>query len=136
MSPCPPGTYNDGTGGGLYDSRDCTPCPAGHYCPEYGDTKPPTHTDNTCTVDATATDSCDWCSCTNAYTAVMTKTITDIQNSAFTPEVTTGATCVECTRECDAGFICYLGAYKPEPIDTVTGDYCPKGGYCLRGSIA
>lgn len=24
MSACPPGTYNDDTGGGLYDSRDCT----------------------------------------------------------------------------------------------------------------
>jgi len=37
------------------------------------------------------------------------------------------------TLECDAGFICYGGAARPEPTDEVTGAYCPKGGYCPKG---
>jgi hypothetical protein len=40
---CPPGTYYtglDSTGAtkGLTDSRSCTPCDAGHYCPYMGQT--------------------------------------------------------------------------------------------------
>lgn len=43
--PCPRGTYD--TGGGLYDSRGCTACTAGHYCPLMGQTSVDT-TNNQC----------------------------------------------------------------------------------------
>lgn len=32
--PCPIGTYNNDTG--LQSQLQCTPCPAGHYCPSPG----------------------------------------------------------------------------------------------------
>ena len=35
-TPCPPGYYNDQTGGSSLD--DCDPCPAGYACEEYGTT--------------------------------------------------------------------------------------------------
>lgn len=36
--------------------------------------------------------------------------------------------------QCDAGYICVLGAYTKTPTDNVTGSPCPAGGYCMHGS--
>lgn len=89
-NPCPPGTYNIVTG--LYDSRECTPCSAGYYCPVAGMNKLP-----------------------KLYTNGLT------------------GTALIYTYQCDAGFICIQGSLRPEPIDEVTGSYCPQGGYCPAG---
>ena len=41
----------------------------------------------------------------------------------------------EPTDECAAGYYCTQGAYSATPTDGVTGDICPAGGFCPRGSI-
>jgi len=71
---CPLGTYNSVTG--IKESRQCTSCNAGYYCP------------------------------------------------------TLGMTGLDLTKTCDRGFVCYGGAYRPEPTDQTTGDICPAGAYC------
>ena len=38
--------------------------------------------------------------------------------------------------KCDEGYYCISGARRPEPTDKVTGDICPSGGYCDRGTTA
>ena len=35
---------------------------------------------------------------------------------------------------CSPGFYCTLGATRPDPTDTVTGDVCPVGSYCPSGT--
>ena len=34
---------------------------------------------------------------------------------------------------CDPGYVCYRGAETSGPIDGVTGELCPAGGYCPLG---
>ena len=36
---------------------------------------------------------------------------------------------------CDAGYVCYGGAYTSTPTDGVTGEVCPRGGFCIIGSF-
>lgn len=36
--------------------------------------------------------------------------------------------------ECDPGFYCTLGAKVPNPQDNVTGNICPEGHYCEKGT--
>lgn len=36
---------------------------------------------------------------------------------------------------CSAGFYCTSGAKETSPTDGTTGNTCPKGAYCLQGSI-
>ena len=38
--------------------------------------------------------------------------------------------------DCEAGFYCTSGAKEANPRDGVTGDICPTGTYCPRGSDA
>ena len=35
--------------------------------------------------------------------------------------------------QCDPGYICKGGAVTSSPTDGVTGELCPRGGYCLIG---
>lgn len=79
-SPCPPGTYNIKTG--LYDSRECTSCSAGYYCPFAGMSQKPedfftgtapscarTATAGSCAETATGGDAVDTAAC-SAVTAL------------------------------------------------------------------
>lgn len=66
----------------MKDSRGCTECTAGYYCPYLG------------------------------------------QSSVDTS-----------TQFCDAGFVCYGGAFRPEPTDQTTGDICPAGAYCDNSGL-
>jgi hypothetical protein len=34
---------------------------------------------------------------------------------------------------CDPGYVCYGGAKESGPVDGVTGEVCPAGGYCTLG---
>ena len=36
---------------------------------------------------------------------------------------------------CDPGYLCHGGATTSNPIDGVTGELCPAGGYCLIGKF-
>lgn len=36
---------------------------------------------------------------------------------------------------CDPGFVCYGGAKESGPVDGVTGELCPAGGYCTLGMV-
>lgn len=38
--------------------------------------------------------------------------------------------------DCEAGYYCTSGAKQANPTDGVTGNICPKGTYCPRGSDA
>lgn len=38
--------------------------------------------------------------------------------------------------DCEAGHYCASGAKEAKPTDGVTGDICPNGTYCPRGSGA
>lgn len=38
--------------------------------------------------------------------------------------------------DCEAGHYCTSGAKEAKPTDGVTGDICPNGTYCPRGSDA
>ena len=40
------------------------------------------------------------------------------------------------TGLCDAGYYCENGAWTSTPIDGVRGRPCPKGSFCLEGTIA
>ena len=35
---------------------------------------------------------------------------------------------------CDEGFVCYGAAVTARPMDSVTGDLCPKGHFCPEGT--
>lgn len=37
--------------------------------------------------------------------------------------------------QCDAGYVCYRGAYTGTPTDGTTGMPCPSGTFCVAGSF-
>lgn len=59
--------------------------------------------------------------------------------SALPTQCTRGKYCpdpglLEPFYDCEGGHYCNLGSYLPTPEDGVTGNVCPKGNYCPRGT--
>lgn len=46
------------------------------------------------------------------------------------------STLANATAPCDPGFFCVLGAKVSNPRDNKTGNVCPKGRYCERGTYS
>lgn len=40
------------------------------------------------------------------------------------------------TGDCQEGYYCRLGSHTPTPTDGFTGEECPVGHYCERGTVA
>lgn len=125
--PCPRGTYRGTTLG--MDVEDCGLCPAGYYCPNYATVTPTIcPTGKFCLEGSKRGQDCPL----GTYNDV-----TGIKSSRECKSCTAGSYCptlgqsaVDPTHTCDAGFVCYGGAYRPEPTDLTTGDICPAGAYC------
>ena len=127
--PCPQGMYQSNDSSAI--ERDCIDCPAGSYCPP-GSATP--------------------LECTRGYYCGPT-----VGEPEPCPIGTYGnrtglmwvEDCTNCTKgrycdapglpgprgPCDPGYLCYGGAYTSTPTDGVTGEICPRGGYCPLGSF-
>ncbi|XP_042853836.1 platelet endothelial aggregation receptor 1-like [Panthera tigris] len=119
----PNGSLEDGTSG---------PCPAGHFCP------PGTVTPRPCpagTYNSLASQGhCESCPEGGTYKPQRG----GAQQSDCTP-CEPGSYCllpglVAVSGPCSAGFHCTQAAAVPNPTDGITGDLCPPGHFCPKGS--
>ena len=127
--PCPISTFLANASAENLDS--CTTCISGFYCPDRGLGEPVL--------------------CTRGYYCV-----TGSHDPQACPPGTYGNStglrrsqeCLPCpggqycggaglpapTGPCDAGFFCRSRASVSAPTDGITGDVCPRGGFCPQGS--
>lgn len=125
--PCPKGTYRGDTMG--MDVEDCGLCPAGYYCETAGTTTPLICPTGKFCPEATSRPSDCPLGTYNPTTGIKeSRECTLCDAGSYCP--TLGQSAVDSTHTCDPGFVCYGGAYRPEPTDTTTGDICPAGAYC------
>ena len=127
--PCPQGTYQSNYSSAV--EGDCIDCPAGSYCP-VGSAEP---------LD-----------CPRGYycgEAVGEPEPCPIGTLGNRTGLMWIEDCTNCTKgrfcdapglpgprgPCDPGYLCYGGAYTSTPTDGVTGEICPRGGYCPLGSF-
>ena len=127
--PCPAATFLSNAS--AEDLASCTPCISGHYCPQSGVASPivcpkgfycvtGSHMPQLCPPgtygNSTGLRSSEEClPCPGGYYC-----------AGFGLPAPTGL--------CDAGFFCRSRATIPAPTDGITGDICPRGGYCPEGS--
>lgn len=125
--PCPKGTYRGDTMG--MDVEDCGLCPAGYYCPDAGTTTPTIcPTGKFCPEGARRYSDCPL-GTYNTLTGIKESRECTLCDAGYYCPIL-GQSLVDPTMTCDAGFVCYGGAFRPEPTDTTTGDICPAGAYC------
>lgn len=125
---CPPGTFNNQTT--QTDNRACVPCTAGMFCLGYGNPAP--------------TGICQeryYCpEGSNNSTAIICPVGSFCPDASKIPILCTGGSYCDQTGlakptfECREGFYCTLEASVSNPTDNRTGNVCPKGYYCPRGS--
>lgn len=125
---CPKGFYRTDTGG--MDVSDCGVCPAGYYCSDYGTVDPVIcPTGKFCPEGAKRASDCPIGTYNTETGRKDSRECVDCDAGYYCP--TLGMSAVDTTNYgCDSGFVCYGGAYRPEPTDTTTGDICPAGAYC------
>jgi hypothetical protein len=128
QEPCPGGTYRDTPGGRFLadclvcpsgylcnsDSSSAVECPRGFYCPSGSDAGIPCPL-GSFGAHAMLEDIEDCTPCTGGFFCDAL--------GAWSPK-----------GPCDAGFVCYSGAYTSNPRDGETGEECPPGGFCPSGS--
>eukprot|EP01135_Chromosphaera_perkinsii_P005913 Nk52_evm8s371 gene=Nk52_evmTU8s371 len=128
---CAHGTFgpNDGLSA-------CVPCTAGNYCPSSGMTSPtPCTSGNFCVQGSSTPDPCP----AGTYST--------------TVGLSTSALCTSCPRgkycdtpgaptpkgDCAAGYYCHIQSSVQSPSgpgDFVSNGPCPKGHYCLQGTVS
>lgn len=126
--PCPARTYRNLTGG--TSSDDCYTSPPGYYSP-IGSILP--------------------ILCPSGYycdTGSFEPSLCPIGTYSNTTGLTAEEYCLQCpagmycdgygitepTGYCDQGYFCISKATTSKPTDKITGNFCPRGGYCDRGS--
>lgn len=144
---CPKGYYNDRK---LAKSiSDCTPCTPGYYCNQSGLTNPSAkcaagwyciskaYVDKPMDFDNFTSDDCV---CPSNATGGDCPPGHYCPEGSDLPKPCTGGYYCAGTRNtnetdfCSPGYYCTKGAWKPKPDDGVTGDICPEGRYCPRGT--
>lgn len=145
--PCPKGYFNGATKG--VSLANCNACPGGKYCNESGLPAPT----GLCApgyfcVNAAFTDRpLDYDNFTSGdCLCPANSTGGECQEGFFCPEgsheptsCTGGYFCegkgkATVTAQCDPGWFCTSGAQVSQPSDGITGDICPQGKYCPRGT--
>jgi hypothetical protein len=129
--PCPKGTYRADTMG--FDVVDCGLCPAGKYCPTTGVSAPQNcPAGKFCPEGSWEPQNCPLGTYLGTENAVDSSDCIACTANFYCP--TLGQTQVDPAQTCAKGFMCYGGAYRPEPTDLTTGDICPKGFWCDTGA--
>ena len=128
---------------------DCSPCPGGKYCNESGLSGPtgPCAAGYFCVNAAYTDEPQDYDNFTSGdCLCPANSTGGECQEGFFCPQgsheptaCTGGFYCAgkgrdAVTAECDAGWFCTSGAKVPRPSDGITGDICPPGRYCPKGT--
>lgn len=145
--PCPKGHFNNKTMG--HTVLDCLPCTPGYYCDTRGLKKPsgkcaagwycvsgayvdmPMDLDNFTSGD---------CVCPSNATGGECPPGSYCPLGSEYPVLCTGGFYCEGTRNsnvtalCSPGYFCAKGAWRSKPDDGITGDICPRGRYCPRGT--
>ena len=143
---CPAGTYCP-TGSpepipcsvGYYCHENATQpiiCPSGHYCPKYNQTS----------LDQYQNQTQPPIPCPSGSICPEGSFEPDYCEPGYSVKETTCEKCEPGTHNrgwasncalCEAGYICVLGAIKPDPVsEQYDGGYeCPRGHYCLKGAI-
>lgn len=126
--PCPANTYRDRES--AYDQNHCSVCPNGHYCPEGTGEPLGCPQGYYCIIGISIPLPCPKGTYGNSTGLIAITECTDCDPGYYCD--TLGRT--EPTGKCDAGYYCLLGANTAAPVNGVTGDLCPRGGYCPAGS--
>jgi hypothetical protein len=154
--PCPKGRYGDKEG--LEDANQCQACPKGFYCPTTG------LKSNEVTLKCDAGYWCKGESPEKApdnktygvkcpegnYCPEGTPDPRPCSSGTYQPYIgkMSSDDCLACepgfycdnpgsnnmTEECNEGYYCLGNATTPNPTDGVTGDVCPAGFFCEKGS--
>ncbi|KAM4652057.1 LOW QUALITY PROTEIN: uncharacterized protein O3C94_014393 [Discoglossus pictus] len=112
--PCPQGTFNE-VQGAIGDSF-CLMCTPGMFCSKHGLERP----DGICAPG--------WY-CPAGSVSEKPIYYPDIQgNYCAYSELAAES------GPCDAGYYCTVGAFRPNPQDGETGNLCPPGHFCSRGT--
>ncbi|XP_058546733.1 zonadhesin-like isoform X8 [Neofelis nebulosa] len=127
--PCPAGTYNS-----LASQGHCESCPEGFFCPA-----------NTSSVVGNKCPAGHYCPASTSFASqfpcprgTYKPQRGGAQQSDCTP-CEPGSYCllpglVVVSGPCSAGFHCTQAAVVPNPTDGITGDLCPPGHFCPKGS--
>ncbi|XP_053757174.1 zonadhesin-like isoform X1 [Panthera pardus] len=127
--PCPAGTYNS-----LASQGHCESCPEGFFCPA-----------NTSSVVGNKCPAGHYCPASTSFASqfpcprgTYKPQRGGAQQSDCTP-CEPGSYCllpglVAVSGPCSAGFHCTQAAAVPNPTDGITGDLCPPGHFCPKGS--
>ena len=145
--PCPKGYYNGATHS--VSLADCRACPGGKYCNRSGLSEPtgPCAAGYFC-VNAAWTDkpqdydnfTAGDCLCPANSTGGKCQEGFFCPEGSDEPTACTGGFYCEgkgkenVTEQCDPGWFCTSGAKIPRPSDGITGNICPAGKYCPRGT--
>lgn len=124
QEPCRGGTYRNTTGARF--QGDCDACPIGFYCPP-GSSRPVTCPRGFyCPAESSAPNPCPMGTVGTSPESGALDNCTACTPGFFCDREGSWQT----TGPCDAGYICYGGASTSTPVDGVTGEVCPAGGYC------
>jgi hypothetical protein len=126
--PCPAGTFRKLKAGST--PEDCALCWSGHKCPE-GTTDPePCPEGYYCPLGTTIPEACPEGTYSDVQYLYDSQACTPCPPGRYCPK--RGLT--KATEDCDEGFYCMGGSKRPEPTDKITGNLCPKTGYCPKGA--
>lgn len=128
MNPCPANTYRDREN--AFAQSHCAECPNGHYCPEATSDPLICPQGYYCIIGVSIPAPCPMGTYGNSTGLKAIDECTPCDPGYYCE--TLGMT--KPSGECDAGYYCILGASTAAPIDGVTGDLCPRGGFCSGGS--
>jgi hypothetical protein len=120
------------------DVADCGICPAGYYCPIAGTVTPTIcPLGKFCPEGAWYGQDCPLGTYNDVLGIKESRECKTCPAGYYCPTLamTASPSSLVPPLYCDAGFVCYGGAYRPEPTDTTTGDICPAGAYCPTTGI-
>jgi len=125
---CPPGTYRGFKAAAK--PEECVTCPAGSYCLTATAIPKDCPEGFYCPLGTSRPESCPEGTYSNS------KKLFDSKSCKPCPA---GKFCYQRNLTnpvdlCDPGFYCIQGSKRPEPTDKITGNLCPKGGYCGLGA--
>lgn len=112
------------------DDPACKDCPEGFYCTDAATEPTSCPQGYYCPASSTLPTACPAGTYGNGIELIEEADCTDCEMGMFCSQSGLGSP----DGLCDPGYYCTSKATIPNPTDGVTGDICPAGGFCEKGT--